>query len=491
MRICIGGIMDNLVDNIIELKIGEIVNYDFPIDEPFGLKVNYKRVPFDFIVRLSSKNKNLLCTSPGAHLRNQRTSDGKLMTAPFIDRWSWFKYYDDSFIAHADPMLTMDDKLVLGWCVGTKNHWYLETIAKIIEYITLNHNIRQDNILFYGTSNGGFVSMVLATLFRESSCLVNNCQFSAFNYHWEMVRQLFDILNLKYEGVVSSENRDYVDKIYRNNEVYKRLNDFEKDIVSHIFYRLDLMELFKKEKYVPNITYYLHARSNPDVNKYAVPFLKQIINFPYFNDRLNIMLYHEKKDATHSPLYYNKIGEIIRLYSKIKLNNPQKGKYNLGFFDFEDFKEEITNEKFKRDYYKEDLGLLSKYKTARIDFKNFGISSNAIQIIKNSDNNAKVLNLNFSKDELGIGTQIESEKGLIYLKIKCINDGVLDIRLRGVDFYLNDTRIPIYINYTDFRINNEKILLNKTIVWHDKPFYYKKNVKDGEILDIYFEWEPI
>ena len=145
-------------------------------------------------------------------------------------------------------MLTMDDKLVLGWCVGTKNHWYLETIAKIIEYITLNHNIRQDNILFYGTSNGGFVSMVLATLFRESSCLVNNCQFSAFNYHWEMVRQLFDILNLKYEGVVSSENRDYVDKIYRNNEVYKRLNDFEKDIVSHIFYRLDLMELFKKEK---------------------------------------------------------------------------------------------------------------------------------------------------------------------------------------------------------------------------------------------------
>ena len=102
-----------------------------------------------------------------------------------------------------------------------------------------------------------------------------------------------------------------------------------------------------------------------------------------------------------------------------------------------------------------------------------------------------MLNLNFSKDELGIGTQIESEKGLIYLKIKCINDGVLDIRLRGVDFYLNDTRIPIYINYTDFRINNEKILLNKTIVWHDKPFYYKKNVKDGEILDIYFEWEPI
>ena len=302
--------MQDLVDNIIELEINELISYDFPLDEPFGLKVKYKNVPFDFIIRLSSKNKNLICTSPGAHLRNQKTSAGKLMTAPFIDRWSWFKYYDDSFIAHADPMLTLDDELILGWCVGTKDHWYLETIAKIIDYITKNHKIRHDNILFYGTSNGGFVSMVLATLFKGSSCLVNNSQFSTFNYHWEMNQQLFDVLKRLYEGVNATDKREYVDKIYRNNDVYTRLNEFEKDIVSHIYYRVDLMELFKKEKYVPNITYYLHVRSDPDVNKYAVPFLKEIINFPYFNDRLNVMLYHEKKDVAHSPLYYDKIGKI-------------------------------------------------------------------------------------------------------------------------------------------------------------------------------------
>lgn len=180
-----------------------------------SLKINYKGVPFDFIIRLSSKNKNLLCTSPGAHLRNQKTSSGELMTSPFIDRWSCFKYYDDSFITHSDHMLTLDDELILGWCVGTKDHWYLETISKIINYITINHNIRHDNILFYGTSNGGFVSMVLATFFRGSSCLVNNCQFSLFNYHWEMNRHFFDVLNETFSNTPAG-NREHVDKIYLN-----------------------------------------------------------------------------------------------------------------------------------------------------------------------------------------------------------------------------------------------------------------------------------
>lgn len=482
--------MKDLVDNIIELDIYEIVNFDFPMDEPFGLKVNYKGVPFDFIIRLSSKNKNLICTSPGAHLRNQKTSEGKLVTAPFIDRWSWFKYFDESFIAHSDPMLTQDDKLILGWCVGTKDHWYLETIARIINYITINQKIRYDNILFYGTSNGGFVSMVLATFFKGSSCLVNNCQFSAFNYHWEMNRHLFGILDKKYEGIIASEDRDYVDEIYRDNEIYQRLNEFERDIVSHIYYRIDIMELFKKEKYVPEITYYLHARSDPDVNKYAIPFLKEIINFPYFNDRLNVMIYHEKKDGTHSPLYYNKFGKIIKLYSKIKLNNPQKGN-KIGFFDYENYKDEITKEKFEINYYKEKLGPLSKYRTARIDFKNKGITTNKIEIIENSDKNAKVTNFNYSIDEMGIGTQIQSEKGSINLKMKCINDGILDIRLRGVGFKLKGERIPIYIKYTNFKINNKKILQEPITVWHDKPFYYKKNVKNMEIVDIYIEWKPI
>ena len=482
--------MKDLVDNIIELNIYEILNYDFPIDEPFGLKVNYKDVPFDFVIRLSSKNKNLICTSPGAHQRNRKTSKGKLITPPFIDRWSWFKYFDESYIAHSDPMLTMDDELVLGWCVGTKDHWYLETIAKIIDYIAINHQIRHDNILFYGTSNGGFVSMVLATFFKGSSCLVNNSQFSAFNYKWQMNRNLFSTLKKKYKGVGASENRDYVDKIYRNNDLYQMLSESERDIVSHIYYRIDLMELFKKEKYVPEITYYLHARSDSDVNKFAIPFLKEIINFPYFNDRLNVMIYHEKKDNPHSPLYYNKIGKIIRLYSEIKLNNPRKGK-RIGFFDHEDYKDEITKEKFEIDYYKENLGPLSKYRTARIDLKNKGISTNNIEIIENSDKNAEISHYSYSIDEKGIGTQMQSEAGSISLKIKCINDGVLDIRLRGVNHIYENEKIPIYIKYTNFEINNEKILQNPVTVWHDKPFYYLRNVKNMETVDIYIEWEPI
>ena len=203
------------------------------------------------------------------------------------------------------------------------------------------------------------------------------------------------------------------------------------------------------------------------------------------------MLYHEKKDVAHSPLYYDKIGKIIRLYSRIKLNNPRKNKYNIGFFDYENFKDNITQEKFGMNYYIEDLGPLSKYRTARIDLKNFGISTNSIEIIENSDNDAKIFNLNYFKDETGIGTQIQSEKSSIHLKLKCINDGILDIRLRGVEVKGNNGRLPVYIKYTNFKLNNEKILHEQRIVWHDEPFYYRRDVKNNEIIDVYIEWEPI
>ena len=95
--------MRNLVDNVIELDFDEVEKYEYPLDEPFGLEVNYKDIKYCLVIRFSSNNKNLICCGPGAHARTVKASDGTYKQPPFIHRWSWFKYFDESSL-HSIPL---------------------------------------------------------------------------------------------------------------------------------------------------------------------------------------------------------------------------------------------------------------------------------------------------------------------------------------------------------------------------------------------------
>ena len=135
--------------------------------------------------------------------------------------------------------------------------------------------------------------------------------------------------------------------------------------------------------------------------------------------------------------------------------------------------------------------LLKKYYTARIDIKNQGDSSNSIVILKNSDDESKVSQPDWFKNHMGIGTKIDSTEGILNLKIKCINDGVLKIHLRSPDIRdVNNKRFPIYIDYTNFSINNDTIFDSNHLIYHDHPYVFTKLVQDSEIVDIHLQWLP-
>lgn len=134
---------------------------------------------------------------------------------------------------------------------------------------------------------------------------------------------------------------------------------------------------------------------------------------------------------------------------------------------------------------------LKKYCTARIDIKNQGQSSNDILILNNSDFNSKIEKPDWFKDSLGIGTQIHSENGILDLKIKCINDGELVFKLRGMDVKdKNGKRFPVFIDYTNFSVNNNDIVNSNKLTSHDHPLIFSKLVNDSEIVSIHVEWLP-
>ena len=133
---------------------------------------------------------------------------------------------------------------------------------------------------------------------------------------------------------------------------------------------------------------------------------------------------------------------------------------------------------------------LKKYCTARIDIKNHGKNNN-IEILEINDLNYKIERPSWFKDASGSGICIYSFNGTLDLKIKCINAGELKIELRGLDIRdKNDKRFPVYIDYTNFSINDDSIIDSSELTWHDQPYIFSKLVRDSEIFDIHIQWMP-
>ena len=162
-----------------------------------------------------------------------------------------------------------------------------------------------------------------------------------------------------------------------------------------------------------------------------------------------------------------------------------------------EFDNEFVEKLYKNEFLKKDpnnLKIFLKYITARIDIVNREVKDNDIIFLENSDDECEINSPNWINDSRGTGYIIQSYKGVLDLKIKIIKDGKLTIWLRGIDFRkYNNHRRPIYIKFTKFLVNNQQIFDSDIIVWHDDPAYHyiKEDVKDGEIMDLHFEWEPL
>ena len=116
--------LSDLVDTIIKIDMEEIIDYEFPLNKPFGLEIIHNGIIYDFIIKLSSNNHNLICFGSGHNGRNMKNSKNELITPPFLNRWSYYKYFNESIIAYADPTFFRDDKITLGWYVGGNDTYY-------------------------------------------------------------------------------------------------------------------------------------------------------------------------------------------------------------------------------------------------------------------------------------------------------------------------------------------------------------------------------
>ena len=132
------------------------------------------------------------------------------------------------------------------------------------------------------------------------------------------------------------------------------------------------------------------------------------------------------------------------------------------------------------------------YMTARVDIKNSGEFNNQVEFLYISDYNSNLYFPDWFKHEDGIGAVLESSEGMLDLKIKCIGDGDLNMRLRGIhakDQY--GKLIQIFINYTVVMINGKNLINENKTISHDDYYNCHYGVCDNDILFIHIEWTPL
>ena len=124
-----------------------------------------ENLKIDFLYKPSKKPKGLIVMFHGA-----KTPDAPLP----IFKGRRHNYKNCSLLSISDPLLTVYLKcqLLVSWYLDTNKFRITKYIRSIIDKVSSLSN--QDNILFFGTSGGGFPAIKYASIYNQGALLSNS-----------------------------------------------------------------------------------------------------------------------------------------------------------------------------------------------------------------------------------------------------------------------------------------------------------------------------
>lgn len=131
--------------------------------------------------------------------------------------------------------------------------------------------------------------------------------------------------------------------------------------------------------------------------------------------------------------------------------------------------------------------------TARIDIKDAGAPGNDVEVLELSDPHANVGAPSWFCDTAGTGRVVTSVAGSLEMRLRCVGDGRLTIALRCLDVRDGTgERVPFWIDYTFMEVDGEPVVSEpeSQVAWHDRPYRYQREVRDGEELAVSISWRP-
>jgi len=243
------------------LSFNDFLDYKIEDNTSFIYEIIYKNVQFNFLIN-ANDNKKAIIFGTGAVDRTK-------IKLPIFDRHSWKNDFKYTTIWYSDPTLLLNDNSGLCWCYGTNSHWYLESIAYIINITLKKIGIDKNNVLFFGSSGGGYTSIILASMLHAKATAINP-QLEIMNCSNPAINNLKNTVLKKGESLINE--------------------------------RISVLELIKRENYFPKFHIIQNAKAEIDINVQLVPFIKSLnkLNIDY-TDKINLSFYYNEEGRNGMP----------------------------------------------------------------------------------------------------------------------------------------------------------------------------------------------
>lgn len=233
---------------------------------------------YDFYFKLNFKNdtNKILIFSNGA--ANRKKSE-----LPIFMRHTWSDEINANCL-YLDDRTIHDSKLTIGWGIGREDTHFLNEVSLIIKKITNVLTINAEDTFYYGSSAGGFMSLVLSIKHRNTKAIVNNPQLILQNY---------------IEGKPLSFIRNNFFKGFSQQEFIEKYQD-----------RISIPYIMNQENYVPKMLYLLNRASLEDYNQQYLPFLERIKHYNIDSTNIEYLIYQHESYG-HNPLPKDRTVKII------------------------------------------------------------------------------------------------------------------------------------------------------------------------------------
>ena len=217
-----------------KVNIEDLWRENFLAETPTIYEILWGEVKYELLIHHIPGSAKMVALGTGTVSRDRGLPDFK--------RNSWYPAIPVTSIWYADPTLYTGE-LSLYWYYGNNRQWYLENIAFLLAYISDKLGLSLNDSLYFGSSGGGYASLVLAAMLHGKSLVINPQIILTDYYPDHVARFLQDVLR---------EGEEILPE--RNNVV----------------------SLFKRERFIPRIHYVQNLQAKRDVRFHLTPFLREL-----------------------------------------------------------------------------------------------------------------------------------------------------------------------------------------------------------------------
>lgn len=171
---------------------------------------------YDFVMSKKSSDKLFVVFSGYA--------DRNKLNPPVFQRWKWVDRFPGNVLYVSDPSLYLSDKLALAWYIGTDKLDHFDFISTVVTEIAEELGIKNENIVTYGSSGGGYAAIRLGNFIPDICCVAINPQTEIRKYSRSTVGTfLRTCFQQRYDDFDFDANADRFSLLISSNENQKRV----------------------------------------------------------------------------------------------------------------------------------------------------------------------------------------------------------------------------------------------------------------------------